>query len=609
LILVLRVCVFALFSAALLPAATLPSAPVAKLLHVRVAMRDGVHLDTNIFHPAAFGHDGGRYPVILMRTPYGKGADFNPSYQSFLDHGFALVMQDVRGRYGSEGVFEPLEQEGRDGYDTLDWIARQAWSNGKVGMIGGSYLGIAQWKLAVLNNPHLKAIFPTVSGFDDYLDRFYSTGGAIKLGHRLSWLAENSSAAGFLNPPFGNYVWHLPLRTADLAATGQTLAIYQKALDHPTYDEFWRRISVRAHLDQVHIPVFAVGGWYDNYVESDLEAFTELRRRGKPNTEHRIMIGPWAHNMSSKLDADFGNDASAPVRAYQIEWFDHWLKGEPDDEPEYKPATWHHTRAEMNQAPVHIFVMGINRWRDEQDWPLARARPTPVYLSSKGFANTLSGEGKLDWQPPHKDKPDKYVYDPHNPTPTDGGAVCCDPKIFPWGPVDQRPVERRADVLVYSSDPLKHDVEVTGPVRVVLYASTDGLDTDFTAKLVDVFPNGKATNLTDGILRARYRNSLEKAELLHAGEVYKLTIDAGVTSNVFLAGHRIRLEISSSNFPRFDRNPNTGGPIASETQLRTARQTVHHGGNTLSEMILPVIPEAAVASPVVPAASTPSAHR
>ena len=589
----LRTCLLALLFAVALPG----SVPVEKLLRVRVPMRDGVHLETNIFHPGG----AGRYPVVLVRTPYGKGLDFNPNYQSFLDHGYALVIQDVRGRYGSEGVFEPLEQEGPDGYDTLDWIARQPWSNGKVGMIGGSYLGIAQWKLAVLNNPHLKAIFPTVSGFDDYLDRFYSTGGALKLAHRLLWLSENLAAPGFLKPPLSVYTWHLPLRTADVTAAGRTLPVYQKALDHPTYDSFWRNLSVRAHLDQVRIPVFAVGGWYDNYVESDLEAFAELHQRGKPNTEHRIMIGPWAHNMSSKLDVDFGNDASAPIRSYQIEWFDRWLKGAPDDEPQYKPTTWHHTRSEMDQAPVHIFVMGINRWRDEQDWPLARARFTLLYLASNG---------KLDWKPPRKDKPDQYIYDPRNPTPTIGGAVCCDPKIFPWGPEDQRPVERRPDVLVYSSEPLKQELEVTGSIRLILYAATDGPDTDFTAKLVDVSPDGKAINLTDGILRARYRNSLERPELLRAGEVYKLTIDAGVTSNVFLPGHRIRLEIASSNFPRFDRNPNTGGPIASETTLRKARQTVHHGNVRLSALILPVVPEPPPPVPAsAPLASTPAAHR
>ena len=213
--------------------------PVERVLHVRVPMRDSIHLDTNVFYPAA----AGRYPAVLVRTPYGKGADLNPSYRSFLDHGYALVVQDVRGRYDSDGVFNPLSQEGPDGSDTLDWIARQPWSNGKVGMIGGSYLGIAQWKVALLNNPHLRAIFPVVSGDDDYLDRFYSPGGASKLGHRLLWLSENLTPPGLAKPKFPSYIYHLPLRTADRAATTGTQSLYQLALDHPSYDSFWKSIT------------------------------------------------------------------------------------------------------------------------------------------------------------------------------------------------------------------------------------------------------------------------------------------------------------------------------------------------------------------------------
>src|SRR5579863_736883 len=508
------------------------TAPLDRLLHVRVPMRDAVHLDTNVFHPAGIG----RYPTVLLRTPYGKGADLNPSYRSFLDHGYAVVVQDVRGRYDSDGAFKPLSQEGPDGSDTVDWIARQAWSNGKVGMIGGSYLGIAQWKVAIENNPHLKAIFPVVSGDDDYLDRFYSTGGASKLGHRLLWLSENLTPAGLAKPKFPSYIYHLPLRTADRAATTEKVSVYQAALDHPAYDSFWKNISTREKLDRVRVPVFEVGGWYDNFVESDLHAFSTLHKSLR-DPEHRIMIGPWAHNMSTKLSADFGADASAPIRSYQIEWFDHWLKGTPEEALRYSPATWHHTRSEMDEAPVHIFVMGVNRWRDEQEWPLARTRYTPLYLASKGRANSLNGDGALDWKI-KKGKPDQYTYDPRSPVPTTGGAVCCDPKIFPWGPVDQSSVEKRSDVLVYTSAPLKQPIEVTGPIQVSLYASTSALDTDFTAKLVDVFPSGEARNLTDGILRARYHRSIEKPELLHPGEIYPLTIDTGVTSNVFLAGHR-----------------------------------------------------------------------
>jgi hypothetical protein len=462
-------------------------------------------------------------------------------------------------------------------------------------MIGGSYLGIAQWRVALLNNPHLKAIFPVVAGSDDYLDRFYSPGGATKLGHRLLWFSLNMTPAGVPRPKFNDYILHLPLRTADQAATHQTLSLYQTVLNHPTYDSFWKDISVLDKIDRVHVPVFAVGGWYDNFVESDLNAFAALHNAaGKTDDKHRIMIGPWAHNMSIPFAGiDLGLDSSAPIRAYQIEWFNHWLKGTPESAAHPSPEMWHNVRSEVDEAPVHIFVMGVNRWRDEQEWPLARTRYMPLYLASKGHANSLTGDGVLQSTlVKKKDKPDQFGYDPRYPVPTRGGAVCCDPKIFPWGPIDQRPVEQRNDVLVYSSAALKQDLEVTGPIQMVLYASTTATDTDFTAKLVDVFPNGEARNLTDGILRVRYRHGLEKAELAQPGEIYPLTIDAGVTSNVFLKGHRIRVEISSSNFPRFDRNPNTGGrSIADERVLKSAQQTVYHSPPFPSHLLLPVISE------------------
>ena len=561
-------------------AGMLDAAPaVETLLHVRVPMRDKVKLDTNVFHPAA----PGRYPSILIRTPYGKGPDPG-GYQYFIEHGYALVLQDVRGRYESEGGFRPLEQEGADGWDTLEWIARQAWSNGSVGMLGGSYLGIAQWKVAVLNNPHLKAIFPVVSGYDDYLDRFYSPGGAMKLGHRLLWLSENLLLPGLKRPSFGDFVTHLPLRTADRTATGQTIPFYQQSLDHPSYDGFWKQLSVRQEIAHVHAAVFAVGGWYDNYVESDLEAFSALEKAAKPGSgRHHVLVGPWPHNMSIKFaGVDYGPEAGSPIRRYQLDFFDRWVKGVP----EIRPAHF-----DSEDGPVRIFVMGANRWRAEHEWPLARTRYTQLFLAGKGHANGSDKGGDLDWKTGQKDKPDEYVYDPKVPAPTLGGAVCCNPRVFPWGPLDQRGVETRKDVLVYTSAPLKRDLEVTGPVRVVLYASTNQPDTDFTAKLVDAFPSGEARILTDGILRLRYRHGLEKAELAHPGEIYPLTIDAGVTSNVFLPGHRIRVEISSSNFPRFDRNPNTGRPIADETELRKAHQSVYHGAQFPSHVLLPVIPE------------------
>lgn len=538
-----------------------------KSLDVGLPMRDGVRLSANVFRPEA----AGRYPTILVRTPYGKGRDISPNYAPFVEQGYAVVVEDVRGRYGSEGVFRPLEQEPADGDDTLNWIARQAWSDGKIGMMGGSYLGIAQWKVAVLNNPHLKAIFPVVSGCDDYRDRFYSPGGAMKLGHRLLWMSENMRAPRF-HPDFSKFVLHLPVGTADVAATGQVSEMFQDVVAHPAYDSFWKSISVRERLEGMRTPVFSVGGWFDNFVESDLDAYQALR---KNSGVHRILIGPWPHSMAEKLEGvDFGPGAVVPIRTMQMQWFDQFLKGK--DTPL------------LSQAPVRVFVMGANHWRDEQEWP-PRARQERFYLESRGHANTVEGDGRLEAAAPPAAAADRYVFDPQDPVPTDGGAVCCNPKVFPWGPKDQRPVEQRRDVLVYTTAALRKDVEVIGPVRVVLYAATSARDTDFTAKLVDVFPDGRAENLTDGILRLRYRKSLEKPELVKPGEICRLTIDAGVTGNLFRKGHRIRMEISSSNFPRFDRNPNTGGVVAEAVELRKAQQTIYHDARRPSYVLLPVV--------------------
>ncbi len=544
---------------------------VEKQMHARVPMRDGVWLCANVFRPGGLR----RAPTLLVRTPYGKGADISANYRAFVEHGYNVVVQDVRGRYHSQGVFEPLRQEANDGEDTLNWIAAQPWSEPKIGMLGGSYLGIVQWKVAVRNNPYLKAISPTVSGSDDYRDRFFSAGGAMKLGQRLLWMSENLRAPGFNKPDFNTYILHLPLRTADRAATGQRAEMYQTALDHPAYDEFWRSLSVRERLADIRVPVLAIGGWYDNFVASDFEAFAGLRN----SAARRLVTGPWPHNMSVRFrEVDFGPQSKLPVRQLQLEWFDHWLK-KPG--AERKPAPG---------PPLRIFVMGVNHWREERSWPLERARPKSYYLHSKGKANSLGGDGELRTRSAAGSPPDSFVFDPRTPVPTRGGPVCCNPEVFPWGPLDQREVEKRSDVLVYTSAPLKRDLEVTGPIRVRLHVSTSAPDTDFTAKLVDVFPGGQARNLCDGILRLRYRRSLSQPELARPGEVYAIEIDAGVTSNVFLAGHRIRLEVSSSNFPRFDRNPNTGRPVAIETELRTARQTVYHNRRYPSCLILPVTP-------------------
>ena len=283
------------------------SQSAVRSLYVQIPMRDGVRLAANVFLP----NTGGRAPVILERTPYGKGTAITPNFQALVNHGYAVVVQDVRGRYESEGIFDPLRQETADGDDTLNWIARQPWSNGKIGMTGGSYRGIVQWKAALTGNPHLKAIFPVVSGYDDYRDRFYSTGGAMKLGNRLLWMSENLKAPGY-QPDFARYVLHLPLRTADIAATGWSTRMYREAAAHPSFDAFWRAISVKEQLERIKVPVFAVGGWYDNFAESDLAAYAALH---KVNGLNRVLIGPWPHNMSYQFKGvDFGPDSAVPIR-------------------------------------------------------------------------------------------------------------------------------------------------------------------------------------------------------------------------------------------------------------------------------------------------------
>jgi putative CocE/NonD family hydrolase len=548
-------------------AAPLGLAQTGALAHVKVAMRDGVRLCTTVFRPAAEG----KSPAALLRTPYGKPAEINDGLRAFLGRGLAVVVQDVRGRHDSEGVFRQYLQEPADGEDTLSWIARQPWSDGNVGMFGGSYVGIQQYRIALTGHPALKALAVSVAGWDEYFDRFYSRGGAFKPGHRLQWIAENYRKPDHPMPDFESLVRRLPLRSADRFATGVTLDFFQAALDHPAYDDYWSKLSTRLQAERIRIPVHIATGWYDNFAESDLETFAALRARGVPA---RIVVGPWGHNLSAAMpEADFGPQASLPVRSLEAEWLTAQLR-----------------RAGGTPRPgLHYFLMGANEWLDADTWPLEALKPTPYYLASRTSARTSSGDGALTPAPPRRAGSDRFMYDPASPVPTRGGAVCCNPRRFPWGPLDQSALETRPDVLVYTSPPLKEELRVAGPVSAVLYAATDAPDTDFTAKLVDVHPDGTARILCDGILRLRYREGLDRAVAYKPGSIVQITIPAGVTANVFRAGHRIRLDVSSSNFPRFDRNPNTGGAIAAETSFRRAIQEVHHGRRRPSHILLPVI--------------------
>ncbi len=564
---------FLLLSGLLVGQVVKPGATQGSLeqLGISIPMRDGVRLSADVFLPRATGH----WPTVLFRTPYNRKGPSSRNYRSFLQRGYAVVIEDVRGRYASQGVFRSIDQEGPDGSDTINWIAAQPWSDTHVTMAGSSYLGMVQWWAAVQGNRHLRAIAPMFSGDDEYLDRFYSTGGAMKLGHRLLWLAENLTPPSQVRPLFSSYINHLPLRSADVASTGTELPVWRTALDHPSYDAFWRSHSIRERTKQVDVPVLSIGGWFDNYAESDLDMFSRLSMVRKPI---ETWIGPWAHNPFLKFPTrDFGRDAVISIRSTQAAWFDRWA-----------PST---TRARSDYAPeLHIFVMGPNIWREEHEWPLARTHYTPFYLDSNGHANSRGGDGILTRHPIPKARPDTFVYDPKDPVPTVGGAICCEPKILPPGPLEQSNVEQRKDVLVYTSGPLGEDVEVTGPVKALLYVSTSANDSDFTAKLVDVERDGHALAVCDGLQRLRYRLSLEKPVFVKRNAVYQIAIDAGVTSYVFAAGHRIRLEVSSSNFPRFDRNLNSAALNGDVTKIAKAKQTVFHEKNYPSALILPVIP-------------------
>jgi putative CocE/NonD family hydrolase len=552
--------------------------------NVAAKMRDGVTLRADIYRPKAEG----KFPVLLVRTPYDKRNETNFGLKAAA-RGYVLIAEDVRGRFESEGEWYTFKNEAQDGYDTVEWAAALPYSNGKVGMYGGSYVGATQFLAALAKPPHLAGICPNVTA-SNYHDGWTYQGGAFEQWFNESWssgLAENTMrrrAEQKYDPLGGIKVLPLISYAVLEPPSGEAIAPYFKDwLAHPNFDEYWKQWSIEDHYAEIQVPVRNIAAWYDiflggslkNYVRLKTEGGTEAARKGQ-----RLVVTVGGHagqSSTGKVGAvEFGSKLPIDNDELTLRWYDWLLKGEAN--------------GVENEKPVKIFVMGKNEWREEDDWPLARAKNTKYYLHSAGAANGVAGNGTLSTAAPAEEKTDQYLYDPSDAAPTIGGPLCCGALPTGIGPEDQRSAEARSDVLVYTTPAFLKDLEVTGPVSLDLWVSSSAVDTDFTGMLVDVWPNGFAQNLTSGILRMRYRNSQEKPELANAGETYHISVDLWATSNVFLAGHKLRLEVSSSNFPRFDRNLNTGEEQARGTRMVKASNVIYHDKAHPSALIVPVVP-------------------
>ncbi len=577
-----------LFVAVLLSTLAVAQAPAPATLYavtvqtnVRARMRDGVALVCDIYRPNTVG----KFPVLLTRTPYNRKDPATGMYLA--SNGYVVILQDTRGRFDSEGEFYPFRYEANDGYDTIEWAAALPYADGKVGTFGGSYVGATQMLAASTNPPHLTGIFPYVTAMEYYEGWTYE-GGALMQWFASSWtsglivdtVTRKTSA---LQRP-RQWVEQLPAeeyRLFNLPTTAEVAPYFRDWVEHETDDEYWRAIKISEHYGQMNVKALHAGGWHDIFSGGSIRNFMRMRKEA-PTPEaragQRLLFGPWAHAATSpegKIgDVTFGPQAVLDMNATIVKWYDYVLKGKQNEF--------------ATGAPVTIFVLGDNVWRDEKEFPLARAQATRYYLHAGKGANSINGDGVISTVAPQNERPDSFEYDPASPVRTIGGRLCCGG--LPPGPADQSPNESRTDVLVYSTPVLQRDVEVTGFITAELYAATSAVDTDFTAMLVDVDAQGYARYLGDGIIRARYRNSTAKAEMIEPGKVYKYTLDLWATSNVFKAGHRIRVYVSSSNFPRFNRNLNTGEKTFGGTRMVKARQTIYHDAEHPSALVLPVIP-------------------
>ena len=576
----------------------------------QVPMRDGVRLATEVYLPRRSGN----YPVVLTRSPYTRGSQAdgsncdNPQLMEFARRGYVGLNQDARGRYRSGGAFDPFQQEGSDGYDTVEWAAEQPWSDGRVGIFGASYTGATSLQAAMHAPPSLVTAAADITS-SDYHDNWTYVNGAFDLhlnqGWTLAFFVADSyrrslDGSGFSlaeidrrvaarleagrRDLLSKWIWTLPLNS--MPAFREHAPYYYDWLAHPDYDSYWRRVDVEKRYADITVPVLHTGGWYDVFAVGTVRNFVGMRAEGgSPAARNgtKLVMTCCGHTRTQGL-IDWGAEAQTFDEELTSRWFDHYLKGVDNG---------------INREPdVQLFVMvppdsgteGGGFYLAADDYPLPQAQSTRFHLGSGGRANTRHGDGTLS-RDASSGTPDRFVYDPANPVPTMGGNLCCGDFLM-RGALDQSDVELRDDVLVYTSEPLAEDLVVIGPVTVRLWASSTARDTDFTAKLVDVHHDGIAHNVLDRIVRARYRNGSKSApSLITPGETYEYTIPLGDTATVFRRGHRIRLEVSSSNFPHFDRNLNTGNPPGQDAEMVTATQTIFHDAAHPSHLELPVAPD------------------
>ncbi len=537
--------------------------------NVRIPMRDGVSLAAEIYRPDAEG----KFPALMLLRYYqiGKGqADY------FAKRGYACVLVDCRGRGGSDGQWDPYVNDPQDGYDAQQWIATQKWCNGKIGMFGRSYNAFTQTMSATMASPYLRCLLP-LGGQQTNFGHLYND-GVLQLNVIFTFglYATGPTRTG-PHIPIGQHYLQLPLMVAADKADNPQAQRIKTWMKHARYDDYWKSYGLKEKYDKVQAPAFFGTGWYDNLVHEAFRNFKGFREQG----------GSEACREGTRIHVSGGVHGSYDVSdAMHLRWYDYWLKGIDT--------------GIRGEPPIQIFVMGMDKYRFENEWPLARTEWTTFYLQSGSKANSLDGDGRLSTSRPVGDSPsDRFVYDPANPVYTMGGQMSTHGDI--WGPKDRSTTQERQDILVYTTEPLEQDTEVTGPVELKLFAASSAVDTDFTATLTDVHPDGRAIHICEGIRRASFRESLENPTPIEPGEVYEYTISLWETSMVFQAGHRIRLEISSSNFPRFARNLNTGLPLGTSDEMKKATQTVFHDARHASHLVLPIIPQAKP-KPIVPAA-------